>query len=241
MEESTEGTVKIKKSTLWKGAAFVFGILFIVSIFTGGFRFGSKGIDGNAVVQPPAQVGDNAPSVVSSVGLDDDPVIGDKNAPVTIVEFSDFQCPFCGRFFSQTLPSIEENYINPGKVKFVYRDFPLNSIHPFAQKAAEASECADDQGKFKEMHDKIFSNQVSLSLDNLKIWAKDIGLDTNKFNDCLDSGKQASEVGNDEKDGLALGVQGTPAFFVGNENDGYLAISGAQPFEVFDQAIKKFL
>ena len=240
-QEQKEGTLTLKKSTLWKGAAFVFGILFIASIFTGGFGFGNNSVDGNAVVQPSVQAGNEAPSVVGSVSLDDDPVIGDKNAPVTIVEFSDYQCPFCGRFFSQTLPQIEENYIKTGKVKFVYRDFPLNSIHPLAQKAAEASECADDQEKFREMHDQIFNNQGSLSLDNLKSWASQIGLDTNKFNDCLDSGKNAGEVGNDFKDGASLGVSGTPTFFVGNEKDGYLQVGGAQPFEVFEQAISKFL
>ncbi len=93
---------------------------------------------------------------------DNDPVKGSEDAPITIVEFSDFECPFCGRFFSQTLPLIEDNYIDTGKVKFVYRDFPL-SFHPQAQPAAEAAECANEQGKFWDYHDKIFNNQGALS------------------------------------------------------------------------------
>src|SRR3989344_4884303 len=114
-QEQKEGTVTFKKSTLWKVAAVVFGILFLLSIFTGGFGIGS-GSSGAVVNQPSG----NQPSAPSNakVSLDDDAVIGDENAPVTIVEFSDFQCPFCARFFSQTLPLLEENYIKTGKVKF---------------------------------------------------------------------------------------------------------------------------
>lgn len=168
-----------------------------------------------------------------TVSADDDPVKGSENAPVTIIEFADFQCPFCARFYSQTLPQIEENYIKTGKVKLIYRDFPLSNIHKDAQKAAEAAECADDQDKFWEMHDKIFENQGSLSVENFKKWAEDLGLDTEEFDDCLDSGKHASEVQNDLRDGSSYGVRGTPAFFVNG-----ILVSGAQPYSVFQQAIE---
>jgi protein-disulfide isomerase len=167
--------------------------------------------------------------------MDDDAVKGDPNAPVIMVEFSDFECPFCTRFYTQTLPAITEQYIDTGKVKFVYRDFPLN-FHPNAQKAGEAAECADDQDKFWEMHDILFENGVAGGSDTFKGYAADLGLDTDAFDECLDSGKYADEVQKDLADGSALGVSGTPAFFING-----VFISGAQPFEVFQQVIEQEL
>jgi len=167
-----------------------------------------------------------------TVSADDDPVKGSENAPVAIIEFSDFQCPYCGRFYSQTLPQIEEKYIKTGKVKFVYRDYPL-SFHQFAQKASEAAECADEQGKFWEYHNKIFENQQSLSIANLKKWALDLSLDSNKFDTCLDSGKYEEEVEKDFQDGSVAGVTGTPAFFING-----ILLTGAQPFENFRAIIE---
>src|SRR3990167_11376713 len=103
----------------------------------------------------------SGPAGITEIDMDDDAVLGDPDAPVTIVEFSDFQCPFCGSFFAQTLPLIKKNYMDKGKVKMVYRDFPL-SFHPEAQPAAEADECAHEQGKFWEFHDGLFNNQQYL-------------------------------------------------------------------------------
>ena len=167
------------------------------------------------------------------IGTGDDPSIGQADAPVTIIEFSDFQCPYCARFVQQALPSINENYINTGKVKLVFKNFPLNNIHNNAQKAAEASECANEQGKFWEYHDKLFENQGSLSVSNLKKYAKDAGMNTEKFNDCLDSGRMSSAVQKDVDEGTNMGVRGTPYFLIGKGS-----ISGACPFSTFDQAIK---
>ena len=157
--------------------------------------------------------------------------IGSDSAKVRLVEFSDFQCPYCAKFFTETFSQIKKDYIDTGKVKLVYRDYPLD-FHPNAQKAAEASECAHAQGKFWEMHDKLFQNQASLSIDNYKTWAKDLGLDTAKFNDCLDKGTYADEVKKDLADGQAAGVSGTPGFFVNHQ-----IISGAVPYAVFKTAI----
>ena len=165
------------------------------------------------------------------ISVDDDPMKGDVNAPVTIVEFSDFECPFCARFYSQTLKQLEEEYIDTGKVKLVFRDFPLG-FHQNAQKASEAAECANEQGKFWEMHDAIFENQQSLSIASLKQWAGNLGIDTNKFNNCLDSGKYAEEVQNDFKEGSSYGVSGTPSFFING-----IPMVGAQPFSAFKQII----
>jgi protein-disulfide isomerase len=161
------------------------------------------------------------------------PVKGKKSAPVTIVEFSDFQCPFCGRFFNETLPKIQKEYIDSGKVKFYYRDFPLTSLHENAQKAAEAARCANEQGSFWAYHDLIFKNQRQLSEDALKQWAADLKLDTSKFNDCLDSGKYEQAVKDDFDAGSKAGVNGTPAFFVNGR-----LVSGAQPFDNFKKVIE---
>ena len=161
-----------------------------------------------------------------------------------MIEFSDYQCPFCRSFWRDSLTQLKKEYIDTGKVKFVYRDYPL-SFHPMAQPFAEASECADDQGKYWQMHDKIFSEQekkgqgtITLTFDDLKLWASQIGLDKNKFNKCLDSGKYKAEVQKDFDDGSKAGVSGTPSFFI----NGRLLV-GAQPFSAFkaiiDEELKK--
>lgn len=178
------------------------------------------------------------------VSEDDDPVLGDKDAKVTIIEFSDFQCPFCRSFFVNTLPQIKRDYIDTGKAKLVYRDFPLTAIHPAAEPSAQAAQCANDQNKFWEFHDKIFEEQqklnatgtVQFSAVELKKWAGEVGLNTSTFNSCLDSGKYKDEVAKDAADGVNAGVTGTPSFFV-NGN----IIIGAQPYAAFQAAIESEL
>jgi len=186
-------------------------------------------LSGNAGVDA---TGTNAPSTPIDVSTDDDAVLGDINAPVTIIEFSDYQCPFCAKFWSETLPLLKKDYIDTGKVKLVYRDYPLD-FHPVAQSAAEAAECirgaAKSDAAYFEMHDKIFANQLSLSIDNLKKWAKELGYD---IGGCLDSKKFENEVQADLQVGASYGVSGTPAFFI----DGIL-IEGAQPYSAFKKII----
>ncbi len=204
--------------------------------------------DGSLLFVQAIPIGKSLPSTSSTtssttpaqvdVGVDDDPVEGDPNAPVTIIEFSDFQCPYCGRFFNQTLPQIREEYINTGKVKLVYRDYPLN-FHQYAQKAAEAGECAHEQGMFWEMHDVLFEKQnewENVGEDKFKEYASELGLDTTQFNDCLDSGKYKDEVQADFSEGSAAGVRGTPAFFINGQ-----LLSGAQPFSAFQAVIDPLL
>ncbi len=189
------------------------------------------------------------PTIKMSQLLDDDPFLGSPNAPVVLVEFSDFQCPFCRKFYNEALAQIETNYVNTGKVQFVYRDFPLNSIHPMAQPYAEAAECADDQGKWREMHDIIFEKQnakgagtiFDFTTDNVKQWAQEMGLNAQTFNSCLDSGKYAQEVMADEQAGASLGITGTPGFLIGRRDGTPQLISGAQPYSVFQAAIEQFL
>ena len=162
-----------------------------------------------------------------------DNVRGKFNAPITLVEYSDFECPFCGKIYP-TFKKLLADY--SGKVRLVYKHFPL-SFHPNAQKAAESAECASEQGKFWEYHDKIFENQSGgFSLSNFKQWAEDLNLDVNKFNDCLDSGKYASKVQADQADGQNRGVQGTPATFVNGQ-----LVSGAVPYENFKSIIDQLL
>ncbi len=161
---------------------------------------------------------------VAAVG----PAKGPAAAPVTIVEFSDFQCPFCVRA-EDTVKKVMQTY--EGKVRLVYRDFPL-PFHPEAQKAAEAAQCAGDQGKYWDMHEKLFANQQALKPDALKGYAKDLKLDQGKFDKCLDSGEKASVVDANRKAGEKVGVTGTPAFFING-----VQLTGAQPFEEFKTII----
>ncbi len=182
-----------------------------------------------------------SPTPDTDFSAEDHPARGDANASVTIVEFSDYQCPFCLTHFQQTMPQLLKDYIDTGKVKYVFMDFPLDSIHPQARKAAEAAECAGAQDKYWEMHDKLFGDQATWNgndkaVDVFKKYAADLKLDATAFDKCLDEGKFAAEVEADEQEGLAAGVTGTPAFFI---NGRYL--SGAQPFEVFQQIIDSLL
>ncbi|HEY4680259.1 MAG TPA: DsbA family protein [Nitrosarchaeum sp.] len=179
-----------------------------------------------------------------SVSTDDDPVRGNQDAPITIVEFSDFQCPFCARFQIQTLPLILEQYVETGKVKFVYRDFPIQNSHPNAMPAAAASECAHEQNKYWEYHDILFENQgvwnkveVTSAITVFKEFAAELDLNQDQFNNCLDSGKYIEEINNDLKDGRNYGITGTPGFFIGNEETGFVKLNGAQPFEAFKSII----
>lgn len=237
----SEGTITIRKDSLWKYSTFVLLALLVI----GGFVFFM-----NDNTSPTEDVIANNPSagVPSAnerveIKIEGAPILGEKNAPVTIVEFSDYQCPFCRKFWQDTLPSIQKDYINTGKVKLVYKDFPLG-FHPGAIPYAEAARCAKEKGgdqAYFKMHDKIFEEQTKLDGgtvkstieypgdETLKKWAKDVGYD---IGSCLDSGKYKSEVQKDLSEGSSAGVQGTPGFFVNGK-----LISGAQPYSVFKQAI----
>lgn len=181
----------------------------------------------------------------SETSIDDDPVLGNPNAPVTLIEFSDYQCPYCGRFVRDTFPRIKTDYIEKGKVRYVFRDFPILSIHPQAQKAAEAAQCSGDQDKYWEMHDRIFENQRAIKVENLKGYAEKLSLNMEDFNNCLDGGKYAEEVKKDIQAGKKAGVRGTPSFILGKTTkDGKVAgkfIRGAQPYQVFKAAIEALL
>lgn len=195
-------------------------------------------------------VGNNPTATAKPVAIKDpstlfgptDPVLGKSDAKVTIVEFSDFQCPYCRAFFEDTYGQIKKQYVDTGKVRIIYRDYPL-SFHPAAKPAALAANCANEQGKFWEYHDKMFTEQgkqgtgtISFGANELKAWASQIGMNMSQFNSCLDSAKYAAAVDEDTKAGSAAGVTGTPSFFI----DGELIV-GAQPFATFKATIDKAL
>ena len=181
---------------------------------------------------PPISLLIDAPRQQVNVGADD-ASMGPANAAVTIVEYSDFQCPFCQRV-APTLKQVREKYGD--RVRIVWKDFPLTSIHPQAFKAAEAGQCAREQGKFWEYHDRLFSNQQALQPEFLKKYAADAGLDAAKFNACLDTAKFSDRVQEQMGIGTSLGVQSTPALFINGR-----LIAGAQPYETFVSIIDEEL
>lgn len=163
----------------------------------------------------------------------DDPFIGPEKALITIVEFADFQCPYCLESY-QTIKQINATY--PNDVKIIFRDFPNVANHPDSLNAAMAANCAFDQGKFWEYHDLLYQNQSDLSVSNLKMLALDLGLNRNIFDQCFDSQKYANEAKNDLMEGANLGITGTPTFFV----NGY-EVKGSLPFENFKSIIDEYL
>ena len=179
------------------------------------------------------------------VSIGDLPPKGKKNAPVTLIEFSDYQCPFCKRQAEQTDPELIKAYVDTGKVRFVFRDFPLVAIHPFAAKAAEAARCAGEQGKYWEMHDRLFANQKELQSEKLPEHAKAVGLDDAKFRECLASGRHAAAVQRDLDEGTKLGIRGTPTVIVGTSDGSNVKnaviIRGAQAVETFKAELDKLL
>lgn len=180
-----------------------------------------------AATQPPQFTRYDVPS-------DGFPSLGPADAPIVIVEFSDFQCPFCKRFYDETYRQLMNAY--PGKIRFVYRHLPLTSIHPEAFPAAEASMCANEQNAFPQYHDKLFENQDKLGRALYMQIAADLSLDIVSFEDCLNTGRSKDLIQQDSDFALNLGVQSTPTFFING-----LAIVGAQPFSAFQQVIDKEL
>jgi len=219
---------------LVSGIAVISTLAFIILliVFLGGKTDSKKVAE---VKKPEAQAAQEANKQQAKLAAvppvtDKDYIRGDKNAPVTLIEYSDFECPYCARHVD-TLDKILSEY--KGKVRLVYRNFPL-SFHPHSKKAAEAAECAGEQGKFWEMHDEIFKANKSktMGVDKWKKVAANLGLDTAKFNKCLDSDEYASKITSQMRDGAAAGVKGTPATFVNGQ-----LVSGAVPYESFKQII----
>jgi protein-disulfide isomerase len=188
-------------------------------------------VSGNAVAQRTTR--DDLFKYLAQSG----PTKGNDKAPVTLIEFSDFRCSFCRKFWKDTLPSLEKKYVQTGKVKFVYRHFAI--LGRLSTAAAQAEECAGEQRKFLEYHDKLFASAgspLAFTAGKLKGLAKDLGLNGQSFDQCLDSGKYLNKVEQETGIGTFLGASGTPAFFLNGK-----LLAGAQPFHVFEAVIEEEL
>ena len=196
-----------------------------------------------APVRPPSPGGGET-TVVSIAGA---PSKGEITAKVTLVEFSDYQCPFCARHARDSFPQIDRDYVQTGKVRYVLRDMPIESIHPLAFKAAEAVHCAAEQKKFWQMHQRIFANQNAVGRKDLTAHARALGLDIAAFDKCVDSAKHAGRIRRDMADAKNLGITGTPTFFVGLSDPTGAQVKAAQKivgavgYPTFSQAIEALL
>lgn len=228
--EEQHNTVTIKKTTLWKAISGILFLLLLASIYTQGFGiFGNSTPTGTTIADGTEPAPEPQAFDTSQWDLSDEPMLGNPDAPVTIIEFSDFECPYCSRAANGPIKQVIKEYVDTGKAKLIFRQYPL-PFHANAQIAAEASECANEKGKFWELHDMIFANQGSLSREALIEWAKGMGV--TGIEECLDSGKYTQETANDMAEGQQAGIQGTPSFFINGK-----LIVGAQPFEAFRQVI----
>ena len=241
-----------------KNLALICGTIIVACLIIAGtiLYTNSKSSKNNVVINgnvPNQQQQQQQPTGPVKVSVDNDAVLGNKNAPVTMIEFSDYECPFCKRHFTDVYPEIKKDYIDTGKLKLVYRDFvAVPSHNPLATSEAMAAECAREQGgdsAYFKYHDEIFkrttSNGNGLAASQLAVIAKDLGLNSAALQQCVDSNKYRDEVSKDIADASKVGVNGTPSFFVGKSSaDGVIdgtIIVGAQPYSAFKVIIDELL
>lgn len=182
----------------------------------------------------------------STLSLGNAPSRGQADAPLVLVEFSDYECPFCIRHFTQTMPQIERDYIATGKLRYVFMDYPIDQLHPAALKAHEAARCAGEQGRFWEMHNRLFTPAGTHGPDQLKQLASQLGLDRTAFDACLDSGRMQAAVRESVDTAMGLGADGTPQMYLAVPNgDGTVrlirSIRGAVPYPQLKQLIDSML
>jgi protein-disulfide isomerase len=185
----------------------------------------------------------------ATIDISGAPALGPEDAMVTLVEFSDYECPFCVRHFKQTMPQIEANFIHPGRIRYVFRDFPIDELHPEAIRAHETARCAleQDPGKYWTLHRSLFSAPGTHTKENLEARVREAGLDVAAVESCLASGRVTEGIRRGGDQASALGAQGTPAFFVGLRDPGsnsvrvLEAIKGAHPYGVFEDALQRAL
>ncbi|MBI4174222.1 MAG: DsbA family protein [Candidatus Aenigmarchaeota archaeon] len=208
---------------------YIYG-LGVLALVMAGFFFLQPAATGAAV----SDISDN--KAASAKFLE----VGDIDAQNVIEEFGDYECPFCTRFHTTTFTQLKKDFIDTGKARYIFKDFPLAHAHFNAQKAAEAAHCAGEQGKYEEYHDKLYQNSYSgdkwgnrPAINAFKKYATDLGLDAGQFNKCLDSGSKSADVRANLAEGQQRGVSGTPSFFVNGR-----FVSGAQPYSVFAQMMK---
>jgi protein-disulfide isomerase len=181
------------------------------------------------------------------IDISNAPVRGSEDAVVTLIEYSDYECPFCIKYFIETLPRLDAEYVQTGRLRYVFRDFPVDELHPAAIKAHEASRCAGEQGRFWEMHGRLFSPPGTHGTDALEAHARDVGVDMSRFSECLGSGRTVDDIRRVANEAVGLGASGTPSFFLGLHDPAtgqvrvIRGITGAQPYEVFQQTIETLL
>lgn len=222
-----EVTVTARRSTFaW--------VLFVVVAFGTGLGLGylAWGTRFPVEVAAPESRAESAPQRIS-VPTEGFPSIGPADAPITLVEFSDFECPYCRQWFSETWPQLQKAYA--GKIRLVYRDFPLYGLHPDAEAAAEAANCAGEQGQYWPFHDRLFSGKA-LTMDTYQSYAAELKLDQAKFQDCMSTHRYQKYVQDNYAFGQTLGITGTPTFFLNG-----IPMVGAQPFSVFKSYIDQEL
>ncbi len=228
-QNTNEETVTFKKSHFYSvlvALAFCVGILVGYMIWGRGSRVAASPSNQAAAAVAPTQQAFRR----YDIPIEGFPSIGPKDAPITIVEFSDYECPFCQRWHDQVYEPLMAAY--PGKIRLVYRNLPLTQLHPQAMNAAEAALCAGDQNAYWEYHDKIFENSNALNDDLYASLAADLGLNVTAFETCMSSDKYLDDIKADMQFALNMGVQSTPTFFING-----LAVVGAQPLSVFQQVI----
>lgn len=198
-----------------------------------------------SLIQPRQQAGNELPGIVGvTVPTEGEPTLGSATAKVTVMEVSDYHCPFCKRQTQQTFPQIREEFINTGKVRYVFVDYPIAQLHPLAHRAHEAAACAGDQGKFWEMHDSLFSQPPSKSDSDLTGQANSLGLDMTKFSSCLSSGRHAGAIKASVSRMEQLGIAGTPMTLIGltpapgQPMKIVKYVYGAKPYSEFKAAIE---
>ncbi len=252
---------KVKQSQAERGSVLIwlFALVLAVNLFFGIFimlrvnrlhnffstvseEYRSLTAQGEGGEPPIADAGDGEGGrqcVSIDIEMGTDPVLGQSDAPVTIVEYSDFECPFCARFVSDAYSRIKREYIENGQARLIYKDFPLDNIHPLATPAALVANCvAQELGDeaFFDMHDTIFAQQANLSESNLTQWANELGLSTEQIENCLSDNALSEEIFGDIDEAISAGINGTPSFIINGE-----LLVGAQPFQSFKQAIDNAL
>jgi len=229
---SAERYVRIKRSYLYTSLV---ALTFVAGLASGFLLWGRR-----PESAPPSNEGTNQETTRATTGEltpsrlevspDDDPTLGPDDAQIVVVEFSDFSCPFCQRFHQETFTDLMVTYA--GQIRFVYRDFPIVGGGQMGYQAAQAANCAAEQGDYWVFHDALFSGRHNLDRSGFGQYASDLGLDAAALEDCLDSGRYAEEVQTDFQDGVDLGVTGTPTFFING-----IPLVGAQPLSSFAQVI----
>lgn len=215
-------------------------IIAVGAIVIAFFAFGTLNDEPELIMNTTPTIQESGPAkITASTFLENgSPILGDPNAPITLVEFGDYQCFFCNKFFHETEDTILKNYIETGKVKLIFKDYTI--IGADSINAANAAHCASDQGKFWEYHDTLYNhwtgeNNGWASLDNLSQFAGELGLDMDQFSKCMTDSKYSQNIVKSNQDAKDLGLTGTPAFFIIDQDYKVTKIGGAQPYDIFEK------